>query len=366
MSSSSSNKSVADLELAYYTEYPSDLSDITKDIFTKLSSIDVPLERVIEYLEAFKQHQAAQAIAESAQRVLEGSERFERLSELVATNSEVSSVEHEDRFVTDNLEELYEHTYKEQGLRWRLKTLNKSLGSLRRGDFGFLFARPETGKTTFLASEVTFMASQSEGPILWFNNEEQGSKVKIRCYQAALGLPLQELFRDRGKSAKTYKDLVGDKIRIFDSASIYRKEVERLCKELSPSLIVFDQIDKIKGFSEDRNDLELGAIYIWARELAKEFCPVIGVCQAGGTGEGKKYLSMDDVVNAKTSKQAEADWILGIGVEHSAGMEYVRGMHLCKNKLQGDPDSDEELRHAKLDCMIDPVVARYKDIMIFS
>jgi replicative DNA helicase len=287
------------------------------------------------------------------------------LSELVSTNNEVSSVEHEDRFITDDLEELYEHTYKEQGLRWRLETLNKSLGSLRQGDFGFIFARPETGKTTFLASEATFMANQSDQPILWFNNEEQGSKVKIRCYQAALGLSLQELFRDRTKYSETYQGLVGNKIRIFDSASIHKKEVERLCREFKPALIIFDQIDKIKGFSEDRNDLELGAIYIWARELAKEFAPVIGVCQAGASGEGKKYLNMDDVVNAKTSKQAEADWILGIGVEHSAGMEYVRGLHLCKNKLQGDPDSIEEFRHARLDCLIQPEIARYKDIMSF-
>lgn len=366
MSSAGSNISVGDLELAYYTEYPSDLSDITKDIFSKLSSIEIPVEQVITYLEAFKKHQVAQTIAESAQRVLEGSERFERLSELVLTNTDQSLPDIKTKFVTDDLEELYVHTYKEQGLRWRLETLNKSLGSLRQGDFGFIFARPETGKTTFLASEATFMASQAERPILWFNNEEMGSKVKIRCYQAALGLPLQELFKDRERYSKVYQDLVGDKIRIFDSASIYKKEVERLCKEVNPSLIVFDQIDKIKGFSNDRNDLELGAIYIWARELAKEFAPVIGVCQSGASGENKKYLTMDDVVNAKTSKQAEADWILGIGVEHSAGMEYVRGLHLCKNKLQGDPDSDEELRHAKLDVMIDPVIARYKDVMSFS
>lgn len=96
--------------------------------------------------------------------------------------------EDEPLFVTDDLEVLASEVLTTPGLRWRLKTLNEIFGSLRKGDFGFVFARPETGKTTFLASETTYMAEQlsdDAGPILWFNNEEQGNKVKIRCYQAS-------------------------------------------------------------------------------------------------------------------------------------------------------------------------------------
>jgi len=351
-----------DLELYYHTSYPGDLSDITKQVFSAIEATQIELGDVLKYLEAFSQYKLAQTISEAAVQVMEGNKEFSVLNELISTRPPI--IEETD-FVTDNLEELYEHTYKETGLRWRLNTLNKSLGSIRTGDFGFVFARPETGKTTFLASEVTYMATQTDRPILWFNNEEQGAKVKIRCYQAALGLDTVGLFAERERRKAEYLGLVGDRIRIYDSASIHKREVERICESLQPALIVFDQIDKIKGFTEDRQDLELGAIYIWARELAKEYCPVIGICQAGASGEGKKYLTMDDVVNAKTSKQGEADWILGIGKEHGAGMEDVRGLHLSKNKLQGDLDTIPELRHGRLDVMIEPSVARYKDIMRF-
>jgi len=363
MTESESSRSSQDLELAYYSDNPSDLSDETKDIFGQLSSVEVDIGLAKDYLESFREYQLAQKISETAVQVMEGYKSFSDLRELVDANSseDIEAVD----FVTDDLEELYNTTYAQRGLRWRLDTLNKSLGSLRKGDFGFIFARPETGKTTFLASEVTFMATQASGPILWFNNEEQGTKVKIRCYQAALGVTSSELFRDRLSSQLAYDKSVRSKINIYDSASIHRRDVEAMSRDLQPSLIVFDQIDKIKGFQEDRQDLELGAIYIWARELAKEYCPVIGVCQAGATGEGKKYMTMDDVVNAKTSKQAEADWILAIGKEHSAGMDDVRGLHLCKNKLQGDEDTIPELRHGKLDVLILPQVARYRDIMRF-
>ena len=265
-------------------------------------------------------------------------------------------------FVTDDLEVLYNETVLQSGLRWRLNTLNRMLGSLRKGDFGFLFARPETGKTTFLASEVTHMASQTERPILWFNNEEQGNKVKLRCYQAALGVDLVTLYSNRGDHSDEYHRLTGGRIKIVDRGDLHKRFIENLCKQLEPSLIIFDQIDKIKGFDSDREDLRLGSIYIWARELAKKYAPVIGVCQADVTGEGKKYLDMGNVANAKTSKQAEADWILGIGAIHDIGYEHIRYLHLSKNKLFGDADTDSNLRHGKTEVSIKPQIARYSEL----
>jgi replicative DNA helicase len=267
-------------------------------------------------------------------------------------------------FVTDDLEELHAENIAKFGLRWRLKSLNKMLGSLRKGDFGFLFARPETGKTTFLASEVSYFASQlrdEDGPILWFNNEEDGKKVQIRIFQATLGFHLRDLFADLRKSNEIYREIVRGKIKIIDSATTSKSDVERICKAMCPSLILFDQIDKIRGFDGDREDLKLGSIYQWARELAKTYCPVIGVTQADGSAEGKKWLTMENVANAKTAKQAEADWILGIGATHQDGFEYIRHLHASKNKLTGDEDSDPNMRHGKVDCIIVPEIARYKD-----
>jgi len=73
------------------------------------------------------------------------------------------------KIITTDLEELIHATYQDQGVRWRLNCLNKSLGSLRKGDFGFIFARPETGKTTFLASETTSFISSPDERVVWFN-----------------------------------------------------------------------------------------------------------------------------------------------------------------------------------------------------
>ncbi len=301
-------------------------------------------------------------VALSALEVSEGKKTYDSLLTEVQELGIIDVYDEKELFVTDDLDLLYEDYANSPGLRWRLRTLNEMLGSLRRGDFGFIFARPESGKTTFLASEVSFFAQQTDKPILWFNNEQDGKKVARRIYQSALGCSLQEMFGNREKHKELYASLTGNRIKIIDRARMDKYEVESICKQMQPALVVFDQLDKIKGFDADREDLRLGAIYIWARELAKEYCPVIGVCQADGTGEGKQWLTMENVSNAKTSKQAEADWILGIGKRNDQGYEYVRHLHLSKNKCDGDPDSIPELRHGRRDVIIDPICARYKDI----
>lgn len=218
-----------------------------------------------------------------------------------------------------------------------------------------------TGKTTFLASEVSYFAEQCDSPILWFNNEEQGSKVKLRIYQASLGIGLTELLNNRDKYGKQFFDKTARKIILNDAANTTKNDAQRLIELYQPGCIVFDQLDKIQGFSGDREDIRLGNIYIWARNIAKQYCPVIGVCQADATGEGKRWLTMDNVASAKTTKQAEADWIIGIGKTHNENEEYFRYLSICKNKLLGDEDTDPILRHGHLTVKINPYIARYED-----
>jgi replicative DNA helicase len=335
---------------------------VLKDAVVQLHRVNGS-ETVQNLLETIKTKRICQDISGAAFDAWRG---YKSVSDVLSLaeqlrNPQIKATE----FVTDDIHEILNDTVRKPGLRWRLGVLNRSLGSLRKGDFGFVFARPETGKTTFLASEVSFMASQvssNSGPILWFNNEEQGKKVKLRCYQAALGATLQQIMRDPDKAKKIYTEKTHGKIKIFDSSSTARREVEAICAAESPSLIIFDQIDKVKGFSEDRGDLVMGAIYQWARELAKTYAPVIGVCQADGSAEGEQWLHMGHVSNAKTAKQAEADFILGIGKQNQAGFDFVRYINISKNKLTGDEDSDANARHARWEVLIKPETARYEDM----
>ena len=206
------------------------------------------------------------------------------------------------------------------------------------------------------------MAGQTDKPIIWFNNEEQGEKVRLRTYQAALGITQDEIWAHKQENLDKYREITKGNLKIYDEAQIHRSDVERLIARYDPVLVVFDQIDKIKGFSADRPDLVYGRIYQWARELAKGGRAIIGTCQADGTGEGVRWLTMAHVAEAKTSKQAEADWILGIGKSHDAGTDDVRYLNISKNKLLGDTGTDPRERHGRFPVFINPTIARYEDV----
>lgn len=338
-------------------------------VLEQLQKLDVSADTTVTLIRAILRNKHLGEISLAAHDAKEGRIDIEKVKNLLAkysTFEEQPEEDNDDFFVEDNLQTLIDGQLKKPGLRWRLKTLNQMLGSLRRGDFGFVFARPETGKTTFLASEVTYMASQlteTDGCILWINNEEQSEKVKIRCIQATTGASLPQLYSNIAVYDQEFNKLTKNKIKILkDVAIVHKSTVEKLCRKFGPSLIIFDQIDKIVGFDNDREDLKLGAIYQWARELAKQYAPVIAICQADATGEGVKWLTMNNVANAKTSKQAEADWILGIGKLNEPGWEHVRFLHVSKNKLLGDEDTIPEQRHGRMEVLIQPIIARYKDI----
>ena len=356
-----------ELQVYFLTVYPKEKREVYESLFDMLTKSNVLENSVFDLVKSLSRRQACQALAVAAFEASEKSSDLAKVTESyskVLESSELTPGELTPvNFISDDLNILYDEVVRSKGLRWRLKSLNQSLGSLRKGDFGFIFARPESGKTTFLASECTAFAGQSDKPIIWFNNEEQGQKVMIRCYQAALNLRLEQLLSNMKEHTAKFKELTKGNIKIYDQAIITKQEVETIIAGHDPALVIFDQIDKISGFKADRNDLELGDIYNWARELAKGHCPVIGVCQADGTGEGQKWLTMANVANAKTSKQAEADWILGIGRQNNEEYESVRHFHISKNKLIGDDDSVSELRHGRWDVKILPEVARYEDFL---
>jgi len=362
------NISTTELELQYNSNYllqESERKELTH-LVTRIFEAEITnKDAVVNLLNEHRRRGLAGDLAKLALDVEDGSASPDSLIEKFK-DFEEDEVEDKEFNIQDmRLSHIYEEQEKNPGLRWRLNWLNKSLGSLRKGNFGFIFARPETGKTTFLASEITHMIKQTDGDILWFNNEEANIGVAERINQAFAGVERNILKgQQRAAYKKHYKDIVGDRIKLVGNEiteSTNPKVIEDILKKSNPALIIFDQIDKIKGFKADRNDLELKAIYQWAREIAKKYAPVIAVSQASGEADGKLWLTMNMVDGSKTGKQGEADWMLGIGKEQD-NTSRLRYFNILKNKLPGDDDTLPDLRHGSTQVLIKPEIARYEDI----
>lgn len=325
------------------------------DMLPALQDNSVPDDTIETLLEKLVAKQWAYEHACLAVEVHEGKKDIDALLEH-ASESPVKGALIKNPWVTTDVRELQKAVDRTAGLRWRLPSLQNALGGLAKGDFGFVFARSETGKTSFLASQVTYFAAQTTQPVVWANNEERGEKVQSRLIQSALQMDRERfLSLDADLISTEYEKRTKGNLRLGDYSRLHRSDIERICEEMNPALIVIDQIDKVKGFKADRREVMLGELYQWTREMAKEYCPIIGVCQASGNAEGVKWLTMDHIAESKTSKAAEADFIIGIGKTHDEGQEDVRYIHIIKNKLTGN--------HARITCRIRADIGRYEDLV---
>lgn len=279
--------------------------------------------------------------------------------ELFNSALQVSTVNEESPFLEDTLDNLIEKEVNSEGLNWRLVCLQQDLGPLRGGTLGHIYARPDSGKTSMLASEITNFASQLKEDEcgIWFNNEQAGSKVKLRLYTASLNTPIETLISNIDKAKEYFDKRGGNKIKIFDDAFITIEMIIDLVEKYKPRFIIIDQGDKVtfKGSHSLESTPRLKELYRKFREITKKYnIDVITVGQASADAEGKKWLQLDHMDNSKTGKPGELDYAIGIGKVHDETSENIRYISLSKNKLCNGV-------HGKHTVTFDSKTARYKD-----
>lgn len=261
--------------------------------------------------------------------------------------------------VLDPIEDLLKAEENDTGLHWRLPCLNRHIKPLRAGDFAIIAARPDKGKTTFCASELTYMAAQVDSlypgenrSILWFNNEGPGNKIVMRNFQAALNATTEDLVKLsntpsgdpkwKTKVREDYAAALGGRpgvLRIFDVHDMWNHEVEDIMKAHKPAVVLFDMVDNIKFGGETNNngqrtDQLLEAMYQWARLMGvKHDCAVLATSQISADGDGVSYPTLPQLKDSKTGKQGAADLIITLGALNDPMLENSRYIGCTKNKL---------------------------------
>ena len=379
----------------YYKTFPS-VTDFSWESFSAFLIADqskrltddaiVKLRMMLTKAKAFVPHHAHEEVVKTlieldylalimdeCEKVKEGSSDLEHVH-ILATNAlrDVERyIEKDELFVSADLSVIADRI-SSSGYEWRLDVLNRSLGPLRTGNFIIVAARVEVGKTTFLASEVSYLAQQlpKDRPVVWVNNEEESSVVFFRIVQAAIGKESKTIIADSKTAMEEYTTLMGgnkDKIRVTKDMNHVR-DLETLFREVNPGLIIFDQLDKVNGFkSEEREDITLGKIYKWARELARTYGPVIAASQLSASAVDMKdppFIGLDALRGSKTDKPGEADAVVTLGKykePKTPEEEMIRTINIPKNKLPGGGVKHmESHRHGQFLVTIDPIRARFE------
>lgn len=248
-----------------------------------------------------------------------------------------------------------------RGLTMRLECLNNVMKPLDEGAFGIFAMRPDRGKTTMVAAEITWWAPQLVDlypdefrPVLWLNNEGPGRRILARIRQSALGMSASEI-RALGadKARKAYIKAIGgreDMIQVVDIHGWSSWDVEELVRKKRPGAVVFDMIDNIHftgGLANngERNDQVLEAMYQWARVLGVKYGFVgAATSQISAEGEGNRWPLQTQLKDSRTGKQGACDFIITGGFDPS--MPHTRFIGMTKNKLK------REGANASPDCQV--------------
>jgi replicative DNA helicase len=281
----------------------------------------------------------------------------ERVSEWAAAGSA------DPQCLTD-IGSILEQAANDEGLQWRWPSIRDNLKPMRPGDFYIFAAGVDSGKTSALADNVTYMAPQLdifyEEPrdILWLNNEGDSDRIVERLWQAALNLTLEQMIElaripadPEHAECKTmlrqrYKLAMGGRMGVLRVMSIHNwdsGQVERLVRKYRPGLVVADMIDNITFSGQakgERTDQALEAQYQWFRQLGVTGAqaapghgfPVIATSQVNGDASFLPYPAQTQLKDSRVGKQGAADVIITMGRVEDVELERSRYIGCSKNK----------------------------------
>ncbi len=350
-------KSFFNLEYASYKS-PELMEKLIDDIFI----MEVSDSLIRDYIQTVLEKDVSAKIINKLLKVVDESESgllpsieedIQKYKDAIKINKQSDSI-----FVSSDLDTLIEQEYEGDAILWRLKCLQEAAGPVREGLY-HIAARPETGKTSFLASEVTNFANQlkDDESIIWFNNEEAGNRVQLRLYSSMLNTPIKDIIANKERAKAEFLRRGGNKIKLYDNAYISIEDIDKICNEYNPRILIADIADKVmfRGAAHLDGPVRLKELYRKFRELSKTHkCAIITAGQASAEAHGKKWLELIHLDYSRTGKGGELDLSIGIGKSLEDGKENVRYLHLNKNKFTG--------LEIKTPVLLNPFTGRYSDM----
>lgn len=244
--------------------------------------------------------------------------------------------------------------------KFNIPSLHAKLPGMSGGDFLYVLARPESGKTAFIVNTIAGPGGYAEqgARVHCLFNEEPAIRTMLRAISCYTGMTKEEIEADKPKARDLFNKVKGN-LTFIDDVTFTLGRLDAYCRRFKPDVMVVDQLDRVSASGAFESSHErLGEIYSKARELAKiHDCLLIGVSQASAEAQGKSKVHYAHSEGSKTSKAACADVVLGIGRTDEEGMDgqenTIRSLYLSKNKVNG--------YHGLINVRIIPKLSRYED-----
>lgn len=233
-------------------------------------------------------------------------------------------------------------------------SLNERLdGGLREGHHVVVFAPVEAGKTAFCINADCGFAKQGVES-LYFINEDRAADIMLRHVSCLSGMNKYQILAEPEKAQRLAMDNGLNNITIISCSPGSPEQIEQAIEEHKPRAIIVDQLRNLKVKAESRvNQLEAAATAV--RNLSKKYGVLtLSVTQAADSASGKLILDTGDVDFSNVGIPAQADVMVGIGMDATFEAESLRNISLPKNKISG--------KHDNFPVKIVPQLSRFKRV----
>lgn len=213
------------------------------------------------------------------------------------------------------------------------ESLNKRLDhGAKKGHHIIIFARPNKGKTAFTVNLGCGVARQGKR-VMHLINEDRAQDVYIRYVTNLAGMDKHSV-RDNPKEADRIARENGlDNVIVINISPGTPDQIKHYIKKYQPDCVIVDQLRNLSVKADGRvNQLEQAATSM--RNLAKQMdVLMVSVTQAGDSARDKLILDDGDIDFSNTGIPAQADLLIGIGVDDRHEEEGLRVLNLIKNKI---------------------------------
>lgn len=347
------------VDIDFLTEHISTMYDSQKKVdavietVKEINALDVSSINIVDLILAQqrknKAHELAIALTNDSENIREMIEKFNGLLD------KQESVDVSEVYCGVTAEETIASVLDERALiKLPTKALNEKLdGGCQLGHHVVVFARPETGKTAFCTSVEYAMACQELSGI-YFGNEDPIKQLILRSQTCFSGMSKEQIKANPAELNKRLNARNWKSVKFIPLHPGNPYEITKYVKMYKPKWVIVDQIRNLNVKADTRvNQMEAAATFM--RNLAGQYnLLAFSVTQAGDSADNKLALSMGDIDFSNTGIPAQADLMIGIGVNEAQEKQGLRTLSLPKNKISG--------KHDHFAVRINPQLSRIEDI----
>lgn len=261
----------------------------------------------------------------------------------------------ESMFKEPDIHEILEEQARDEGLKFRQLVLQEHIKGLVPPLSVAICAAVDSGKTSFLADALTFMAPQVATrhpgrPIIWLSNEGVVREIWPRIYSAALGTSGDKMAgMSKDELYAAYSKAVGGSRSIIKALDVHGwslSQVAGLVEEMNPIIVVFDMLANFKMSGVEKKHEKMEALFQEVREMAAlhDFI-AISTVQLSAEGYDMLYPPMTALKDTKVGVQGALDIQIMLGRLLDPAYEFNRGLSIPKNKRKvigkkGNPNAE--------------------------